>query len=112
VDEYQLEIQTLRHTLARLRDEEADADVIEEYEAQMRNLSSLYKAARETYEASEDEPRLEIALSTLGFGEWTLANVYSFVYDASMDIQTDGRDLAALIDETDFAGSLLAVLDA
>ena len=41
-----------------------------------------------------------------------MVNVYSFVYDLSMDLPLDGgRDLATMIDETDYAGSLLEALD-
>jgi len=113
VDEYQLEIQSLRRTLARLREEEADPALIEEYETEYRNLSSLYKAATETFDADRTEPRLPDALASLGFGDWTLTNVYSFVYDASMELPVDdGRELARRIDETDYAASLLAALDA
>jgi hypothetical protein len=111
VDEYQLEIQALRRKLAILRDQEADADLIEEHEAELRNLTALYTAASETYEAGEQDSRLRTALESLGFGAWTLASVYSFVYDASMEIDTEGRDLAALIDDTDFVQSLLAVVE-
>jgi hypothetical protein len=113
VDEYQLEIQSLRRTLAHLREEEADPALIEEYETEYRNLSSLYRAASETFAAEEQDPRLAGILASLGFGEWTLSNVYSFVYDASMELPVDdGRELARRIDETDYAASLLAVLDA
>jgi hypothetical protein len=113
VDEYQLEIQSLRRTLAHLREEEADPALIEEYETEYRNLSSLYRAASETFAAEEQDPRLAGILASLGFGEWTLSNVYSFVYDASMELPVDdGRELARRIDETDYAASLLAVVDA
>ena len=112
MDEYQLEIQSIRRTLARLRDEEADPALIEEYETEYRNLSSLYKAATDTFAAEELEPRLATALAELGFGDWTLTNVYSFVYDASMELPVDdGRELARRVDETDYAASLLAALD-
>jgi hypothetical protein len=112
VDEYLLEIQSLRRTLARLRDEEADPALIEEYETEYRNLSSLYRAATDTFDADESEPRLADALESLGFGDWTLSNVYSFVYDASMELPIDdGRELARRIDETDYAASLLAALE-
>jgi hypothetical protein len=41
-----------------------------------------------------------------------MVNVYSFVYELSMDLPLEGnRDLATMIDETDYAGSLLEVLD-
>jgi hypothetical protein len=112
VDEYQLEIQSLRRTLARLRDEDADSALIEEYETEYRNLSSLYRAASETFAADQREPRLPRVLASLGFGDWTLTNVYSFVYDASMELPVDdGRELARRIDETDYAASLLAAID-
>jgi hypothetical protein len=112
VDEYQLEIQSLRRMLARLREEDADPALIEEYETEYRNLSSLYRAATDTFNADQTEPRLPDALASLGFGGWTLTNVYSFVYDASMELPVDdGRELARRIDETDYAASLLAVLE-
>lgn len=113
MDEYQLEIQSLRRTLARLREADADPALIEEHETEYRNLSSLYRAANETFAADAKDPRLAEVLASLGFGEWTLPNVYSFVYDASMELPVDdGRELARRIDETDYAASLLAVLDA
>jgi hypothetical protein len=111
VDEYQLEIQALRRKLASLRDQDADASLIEEYEAELRNLTALYQAARDTFDAGEQDSRLVTALQSLGFGAWTLNNVYSFVYDASMEIDSEGRDLAALIDDTDFVQSLVAVAE-
>jgi hypothetical protein len=111
VDEYQLEIREIRRTLARLRAANAREELIEEYEAELRNLVALYEAATATFEAIGGEPTLREALQSIGFGEWTLANVYSFVYEAAMEAEEDGRDLANIITHTDYTGSLLAVLD-
>ena len=108
-DEYQLEIAQTRRHLAGLKAEEAPAPVIAEFEAQLRNLQSLYRAALDTLAAPD--PRLPRALRELGFGDWTLQNVYAFVYDAAMAEEEDGRDLANVITHTDYAGSLLAALD-
>jgi hypothetical protein len=108
VDEYALEIDSLRRTLDRLRAEEADPTIIDEYEVELRILRALYAAALETVAAGDLDPRLSGALEQLGFGAWGLDGVYSFVYEAALDAETDGRDLAAVIGETDFAGSLLA----
>jgi hypothetical protein len=111
MDEYQLEIQSLRSRLVQLREQQADPALIDEYEAEVRNLTALYTAARDTFVAGENDARVRAALSALGFGEWKLENVYSFVYDASMDLDADGRALATEIEETDYAGSLVAALD-
>jgi hypothetical protein len=107
MDEYQLEINDIRRTLARLKADKADPALIEEYEAELRNLRALYQAAVDTLQAGQAEPRMQGALSDLGFGEWTLPNVYSFVYEAAMAAEPDDRDLANVITHTDYATSLL-----
>lgn len=111
MDEYQIEIREIRRTLARLRAEKAREELIEEYEAELRNLVALFEAATVTFEAAALEPQLRSALSSIGFGDWTFANVYSFVYEAAMEAESDGRDLANIITHTDYAASLLAALD-
>jgi hypothetical protein len=108
MDEYQIEIHALRRTLARLRAEKAREELIEEYEAELRILMALYRAATEVFERGRSAPALREALAELGFGEWTLTNVYAFVYEAAMDAEPDGRDLANVITHTDFPASLAA----
>ena len=105
-----MEIASLQRTLARLRAEEVAQPILDEYEVELRNLHALYRAAQETLAAGEADPRLAQALADLGFGEWNLDSVYSFVYDAATDADTEGRELAAVISEIDFAGSLIAAL--
>ena len=83
MDEYQLEIQDIRRTLLRLKADKAAEELIEEYEAELRNLVALHQAATETFEQGRRQARLRDALAELGFGEWTLTNVYSFVYEAA-----------------------------
>jgi len=111
MDEYQIEIRALRRTLARLKAEKANEALIEEYEAELRILVALYQAATETLERGQTCPELPRALEEIGFGDWTLTNVYSFVHEAAMDAEPDGRDLANVITHTDYGASLLAVLD-
>jgi hypothetical protein len=108
VDEYQLEIQSIRSTLTRLRAEQADPELIEEYEAELRILVALYGAATETLEAGMTDPRLRTVLAELGFGEWNMTNVYSFIYDAALDMDEAGHDLAARVGQTDFVDALIA----
>jgi len=113
MDEYQLEIQTARRTLNRLKSDKADEALIEEHEAEVRNLVALYQAALHAYNEGLDDRRLARALDELGFGDWTFDNVYSFVYDAALETETpDGRDLANVITHTDYAHALLGALDA
>ncbi len=107
MDEYALEIDTLRRALARLRLEEAAPAIIEEYEVELRILTALYEATGQTIAAGERDARLSGALGRLGFGDWDLDNVYAFIYEAAMETDTNGRDLAAVIGETDFATLLL-----
>ena len=112
MDEYQLEINEIRRTLARLKADKADAALIDEYEAELRNLRALYQAAIDTLQAGRAQARMREALRDLGFGDWTLANVYSFVYEAAMSAEPDERDLANVITHTDYATSLLDAADA
>jgi hypothetical protein len=108
VDEYQLEIQSIRSTLTTLRAAEADPELIEEYEAELRILVALYTAATEVYEAGIPDLRLRTVLAELDFGDWTMENVYSFIYEAALDMDEAGHDLAARVGQTDFVGALLA----
>jgi hypothetical protein len=110
LDEYQIEIRQVRSTLARLKAEKAREQLIEEYEAELRILIALYRAATETFERGQTDPDLPRALAEIGFGDWTFTNVYSFIYEAAMDAEPDGRDLANVITHTDYPESLLAVL--
>ena len=108
MDEYELEINALRRTLDRLRAEEAAQLVIDEYEAELRILRALYDAAQRTLAAGDVDPRLTGALERLGFGTWNLTSVYSFVYERAMDADAGGRDLSAVVSETDFSAALLS----
>jgi len=108
VDEYLLEIQSIRSTLTRLRADQADPELIEEYEAEMRILVALYTAATETLAVGASDARLRTVLAELGFGGWTMENVYSFIYDAALDMDESGHDLAARVSQTDFASAILA----
>jgi len=112
VDEYQHEIQSVRRQLGKLKVGKADPVIIEEYEAELRNLVALYDATTAAFAAGGDDPRAATALTLLGFGEWGFDNVYSFVFDAAMDTEIDdGRDLANSITHTDYAATLIRALD-
>jgi hypothetical protein len=110
-NEYEDELRELRKKLDQLRADEAAPDVIEEYASEWRNLRAIYQAAQETFAMGTDDAELQSVLAVLGFGDWTLANVYAFVYDAAMDADLDGDDLASIVNQTDYVASLRAASD-
>ena len=109
--EYRAEIETLRRTIERLEEVDSDPVLVSEYKAELRNLVALHEAARDAFVVGSGDPDVRRALALLGFGDWTFANVYSFVYDAAMDAELGESDLATLVAETDYAESLRASLD-
>lgn len=110
-NEYLLEISATKTLIERLRLAEADPVIIEEHEVELRNLQALYAAAFELFEDGEKDARLPQALHDAGFGEWTLDNVYSFVYDCTLENpESSVKDVATIVHDTDFAGTLLAEL--
>ena len=88
MDEYELEINSLRRTLDRLRADEADQPVIDEYEAELRILRALYDAALRTMARGRRATRgCSARWSGSGSAPGTSTSVYSFVYEAAMDAE-------------------------
>ena len=112
MDEWQLEMQEIQRRLAQLKAHDGDPVIIDELEAELRILDSFYLTSLDVLEAGMRDVEAQRGLQAERWGEWNLRNVYSFVYDLSMDLPAEpGRDLAAQIDSLDFAGSLLEVLE-
>ncbi len=112
MDEYQEEIAGIKRTLEKLRADEAAPDLIEEYAAELRNLVALYDAAGAAYVAGEEDERVRKALAILGFGDWSFDNVYAFVYDAAIAEDLADHELSSIVNQTDYAESLRAALEA
>ena len=112
MNEYEEELRKLKLQLEQLRLEEAPPEIIEEHEFEIRNLEAIYKAAQHTYAIGSDDTELQLVLAEIGYGEWKLSNVYSFVYDAAMDADVTGENLAHEVDQTDYAASLRLAGDA
>jgi hypothetical protein len=102
MDEWQLEMQEIRDQLTRLRAREGDPVIIEELEAELRILRSLYGTAVELLEAGKDDHDLRRDFLATGMGEWTLPNVYSFVYETAMRLELGTRELSSLVPEVDY----------
>src|SRR5438270_13747962 len=86
MDDYSKEIADLRREIERLIEAEAEAQEIAELEMQARGLEALYQQAEQLFDRGRDDPDLRRQLRMRGYGDWTLDNVYSFVYDTAADL--------------------------
>lgn len=107
VDDYSREISDLRAEIEKMREAEEDPSEITELEMQLEILTELYRRARELLEAGRRDERLRLALQVKGYGDWSLENVYAYVYEQAVDLP--GRGHHAFLDgirDSDFAGLL------
>lgn len=102
-----LEINELRRRIAKLKFDRAPLDVIEELEAQLRILKAIYDATWALFQGGELDARLRTRFQDLGFGAWTIDNVYFYVYEQAVELEPAGHDLASRIGEHDYLGPLL-----
>jgi hypothetical protein len=102
VDEWQVEMQEIQRTLAGLRARQGDPVIIEELEAELRILQALYATASDVFDAGLVDGGLRRAFARHGLGDWTLGNVYSFVYERAIEIEPGHRELSSLIPELDY----------
>jgi hypothetical protein len=107
MDEYMLEINELRRRVAKLKFERASVTIIEELEAQLRILRSIYDSATALFAAGETDTRLQASFRDRQLGNWTFENVYFYVYEQAVALEPDGHDLATLIWRHDYAAPLL-----
>ena len=107
MDEYMLEINDLRRRIAKLKFERASVTIIEELEAQVRILRSIYDSATALFNAGETDRRLQASFRDRQLGNWTFENVYFYVYEQAVALEPDGHDLATLIWHQDYAAPLL-----
>ncbi|MGH7920306.1 MAG: hypothetical protein ACREQM_10230 [Candidatus Dormibacteraceae bacterium] len=107
MDEYQREIEELRTQLDAMVEAEEDPKLIADLEVQAQLLEAIYEAAKALLERGEEAFQLRHRLRVRGYGDWTLDNVYAFIYDTMTDLPADGgRPFAAEVRATDFAGEL------
>ena len=104
--EYLEEIADLRSRLAQLVEGAGDPVLIDEFTIEVGILESLLLAARELDLQLKLDPELGQSLLLRGLSPHSFKDVYSFVYDAAMEIDLQGRDLARAVGETDFADHL------
>ncbi|MGA9774947.1 MAG: hypothetical protein WBU92_03390 [Candidatus Dormiibacterota bacterium] len=105
--EYLEEIGDLRRRLRALEEAQGAPGLIAEYAIEVQLLESLLLAARELAEALIRNPELGEQLLVRGYDSRKFQDVYSFVYEVSMEIDLAGEQLARAVAETDFAQLLI-----
>jgi hypothetical protein len=109
MDDYSKEIADLRREIERLIEAEAEAQEIAELEMQARVLEALYAQAEVLFERGRDDADLRRQLRMRGYGDWTLDNVYAFVFETAVELpEVETRAFLQGITHTDFAGLLVA----
>jgi len=107
VDEYQKEILDLDLQIADLVEEEGDKETIADLSMQAEILKALYAQARELFDRGAEDPDLRRALALKGYGDWTVDNVYAFVYERAVELPTTAHHaFVGEIREADFAAIL------
>src|SRR5260370_21930322 len=97
MDEYMLEINELRRRIAKLKFESASVTIIEELEAQLRILRSIYDSATALFAAGETDSRLQASFRDRQLGNWTFENVYFYVYEQAVALEPAGHHPATLL---------------
>jgi len=107
MDEYQAEIQELRTQIEQMVEAEEDPKLIADLELQAQLLEAIYEQATALFERGEADPQLRERLRVRGYGDWTLDNVYAFVYEIATDLPDDGgQPFATEIRGADFVAEL------
>jgi len=109
MDDYSKEIGDLQREVDRLVEAEGDQQEIAELEMQIRVLKALYEQATTLYEQGRGDPDLRRQLVIRGYGEWTLDNVYAFVFETAVDLpDVEPTAFVKEVSHTDFARLLIA----
>ena len=109
MDDYSKEIADLQREVDRLVEAEGDPQEIAELEMQIRVLKALYEQTTTLYERGRADPDLRRQLVIRGYGDWTLDNVYAFVFEAAVDLpDIEPKAFVNGISDTDFASLLIA----
>jgi hypothetical protein len=104
VDDYQKEISDLERQVEQLVEAEGDAKTIAELTMQLEILKAIYARASDLYQRGRKDDGLRYGLRIQGYGDWSLDNVYAFVYERSVELDAGPHSaFVGGIRNTDFA---------
>lgn len=88
MDDYQKEIADLETQVEQLVESEGDAKTIAELSMQLDILKAIYGRASELLASGREDEGLRYGLRIQGYGDWNLDNVYAFVYERSVELES------------------------
>jgi hypothetical protein len=104
VDDYQKEIADLELQVEQMVEAEGDAKTIAELSMQLEILRAIYSRAIDLLARGQSDEALSYGLRIQGYGDWTLDNVYAFVYERAVELEPKAHSaFLGGIKETDFA---------
>jgi hypothetical protein len=87
VNDYQKEIADLEAQIDQLVEADGDARTIAELSMQLEILKAIYARAVDLLDRGKKDQGLRYGLRIQGYGEWTLDNVYAFVYERAVELE-------------------------
>jgi hypothetical protein len=104
VDDYQKEIADLETQVEQLVEADGDAKTMAELAMQVEILKAIYARATDLLVRGRKDDSLRYGLRIQGYGDWTLDNVYAFVYDRTVELEPRAHSaFVGGIKSTDFA---------
>jgi len=87
LDDYQKEISDLETQIRALVEADGDATTIAELSMQSEILRVIYARAIDLLARGKKDETLRYGLRIQGYGDWTLENVYAFVYERAVELE-------------------------
>ena len=91
MDDYQKEIADLETQVDQLVEVEGDAKTIAELSMQLEILKAIYARATDLCRRGLKDDGLRYGLRIQGYGDWTIDNVYAFVYERSVELEPNAH---------------------
>ncbi len=104
MNDYLKEISDLEAQIDQLVEAEGDPKTIAELSMQLEILKAIYARALDLLERGRKDQALRYGLRIQGYGDWTLDNVYAFVYERAVELEPRAHGaFVGGIKATDFA---------